>query len=205
MNGRVRQWLCVLVVACGLAAALTPSVDQATAQTQKSIFKGPVQKKGEPVKIQAASLEVRDKDKVATFSGNVILIQGDTEVRCDALVIFYEGELSKGTPKSAPGGKREQQISKMEARGNVVVIQKEQRATGDRGDFDMRNNTVTLTGNVVVTRGDDILRGQRLMVNLTTGVSTVESGGGRVEALIKSNQGKNQDLGEGLPRPKRNK
>ena len=47
----------------------------------------------------------------------------------------------------------------MEANGNVVVTQKDQIATGDRGDFDMRNNTVTLTGNVVVTRAEDVLRG----------------------------------------------
>jgi lipopolysaccharide export system protein LptA len=204
VNARARQWLCVAA-----ALALAPA---ALAQSPKPspIFKGTQESKGEPVKIQAATLEVRDKDKVATFSGNVILIQGDTEVRCDALVVFYEGELSRGAkappPPTAGGKQRNQQISKMEARGNVVVIQKDQRATGDRGDFNMRNNTVTLTGNVVVTRGDDILRGQRLLVNLSTGVSTIESGGGRVEALIKSNQGKNQDfLGDALARPKRNK
>ena len=59
----------------------------------------------------------------------------------------------------------------MEAQGKVVVTQKDQRAAGDRADFDMRTNTVMLTGNVVVTKGEDVLRGQRLVVNLTTGVS----------------------------------
>ncbi len=85
----------------------------------------------------------------------------------------------------------------MEARGNVVVIQKDQRATGDHGDFDVRNNKVTLTGNVVVTRGIDVLRGQRLFVDLNTGVSQVESGGGRVEALINPNHGQNPGSEQG--------
>jgi lipopolysaccharide export system protein LptA len=37
------------------------------------------------VQIEAASLEVRDKDKVATFSGNVHVIQGDTDLRTKKL------------------------------------------------------------------------------------------------------------------------
>jgi lipopolysaccharide export system protein LptA len=204
VNGQVSRWLGVLVVAFGLAAVLVPLANQASAQASKSVFKGAAQKKGEPVKINAASLEVRDKDKTATFSGDVQVIQGDTELRCNSLVVFYEGDLSKGAKST--DGQRNQQIRRMEARGNVLVIQKDQRATGDHGDFDMRNNTVTLTGNVVVMRGVDVLRGQRLLVNLTTGVSQVESGGGRVEALINPNQGQDQQgKGEGLPRPKRNK
>ncbi len=40
------------------------------------------------------------------------------------------------------------------------MIQKDQNAQGDTGIFDMRANTVTLIGNVVVTRGQDVLRGR---------------------------------------------
>jgi uncharacterized protein with beta-barrel porin domain len=48
----------------------------------------------------------------------------------------------------------------------------------------MRENTVTLVGNVVVTRGADVLRGQRLVVDLTSGVSKMDQG--RVEGLFQS-------------------
>ena len=58
----------------------------------------------------------------------------------------------------------------------MVVTQKEQTATGDLGMFDMKTNTVTLTGNVVMTQGKNVLRGDRLVVDLTSGVSRVESG-----------------------------
>src|SRR5262245_14894530 len=140
--------------------------------------------RGEPVKIQAASLEVRDKEKVATFSGDVHVVQGDTDMRCKVLVVYYEESATKGSgPKTAdPGPAGSSQIRRMEARGNVVVTQRDQVATGDRGDFDMRTNTVTLSGKVVVTKGQDLLRGERLVVNLTDGASRME--GGRVEALI---------------------
>ena len=64
------------------------------------------------------------------------------------------------------------------------MTQKDQNATGDAATFNMRENTVTLVGNVVVTRGADILRGQRLVVDLTSGVSKMDQG--RVEGLFQS-------------------
>ena len=91
----------------------------------------------------------------------------------------------------------------MEARGNVVVTQKDQIAYGDRGDFDMRNNTVVLSGKVVVTKGQDVMRGERLVVNLTDGVSRME--GGRVEGIINpksnSDQKSEQKSAPGQPTP----
>jgi len=54
----------------------------------------------------------------------------------------------------------------------------------------MMTNTAILTGNVVVTQGDSVVRGEKLIVDMTTGVSRVEagkSGKGRVDALFKPN------------------
>jgi lipopolysaccharide export system protein LptA len=147
-----------------------------------------------PVNIKAASLEVRDKEKVATFSGDVHVVQGDTDMRCKTLTVFYDDNSKKDGVKAVqPGPAGGGQIRRMEARGNVVVTQKDQIATGDRGDFDMRTNTVVLSGKVVVTKGQDVLRGERLVVNLTDGVSRME--GGRVEGMFnpKSNSDQKSD------------
>src|SRR5262249_12944746 len=129
-----------------------------------------------PVTIKAESLEVRDKQKFATFSGNVHVVQGDVEMRCKVLVVFYEdttapagaamaqaGPAQGGLTQGALGGNN--QIKRMEAKGGVVVTQKDQVANSERGDFDMRSNVATLTGNVVVTKGQDEIRGQKLTVN----------------------------------------
>ena len=141
------------------------------------------QNRDQPVQIEAATLEVRDKDKVATFSGNVKVKQGDTGMRCKSLVVFYEQDAEDRQRQAAntmpaadagPGG--EQKIKRLEARGGVVVTQKEQTATGELGIFDMKTNTVTLTGNVVMTQGKNVLRGEQLVVDLTSGVSRVEFG-----------------------------
>ena len=79
-----------------------------------------------------------------------------------------------------PGGQR--QISRLEAKGGVTVNQKDQTATGNNGVYDMKTNTVTLIGNVVVTQGENVVRGERLVVDLASGVSRVE--GGRVQGLF---------------------
>src|SRR5947209_16637733 len=48
------------------------------------------QNRDQPIKIEAASLEMRDKKKEATFSGNVKVVQGDTTMTSKTLVVFYE-------------------------------------------------------------------------------------------------------------------
>ena len=96
-----------------------------------------------------------------------------------------------------PGPSGQQKIKRLEARGGVVVTQKEQTATGESGIFDMKTNTVTLAGNVVMTQGQNVLRGDRLVVDLTSGVSRVESGRngqGRVQGLF-------QPSGSGVTAP----
>jgi len=81
------------------------------------------------------------------------------------------------------------------------VTQKDQNATGDAATFNMRENTVTLVGNVVVTRGADVLRGQRLVVDLTSGVSKMDQG--RVEGLFQSGP-RNPPDSKGNPAEKSN-
>jgi lipopolysaccharide export system protein LptA len=143
------------------------------------------QNRDEPVKIRAASLELREKDKMATFTGDVYVLQGDTEMRCKVLVVSYETETVTRTANAAPPGPGgDRQVRLIEAKGDVVVIQKDQNATGDAATFNMRENTVTLAGNVVVTRGSNVLRGQRLVVDLTSGVSKMD--GGRIDGIFQS-------------------
>jgi lipopolysaccharide export system protein LptA len=75
----------------------------------------PGQNKDQPVQIEAASLEVHDKSKTATFSGNVQVVQGDTTMKCQSLVVFYGREvgIAQNEPKQAsacPGPKGAQDI-----------------------------------------------------------------------------------------------
>lgn len=197
------------------AAAVTVAFALSTAAAAQSSPPGPPnalqgfsQNRGQPINIESASLEVRDKEKIATFIDNVRLVQGDTTLECKQLVVYYDEDLAPGgaprpaktdKPGEKPGGG--QQIRRLEARGGVVVTQKDQTATGDTGIFDMKTNTVTLVGNVVIAHGLNVVRGDRLWVDLNSNVSRVESkaGGGRVNALFQP--GAKPGASPGLPTP----
>lgn len=168
------------------------------------------QNRDQPIQIEAASLEMRDKKKEATFSGNVKVVQGDTTMTAKSLVVFYDSGSSAAAPAPAakgaktapiqaaqPGPGGSSSIRKLEARGNVVVTQKEQVVTGDSAIFDTRANLITMAGGagsqVVLTQCKNVLRGDRLLVDMTTGVSRVESDSGRVQGLF--DQGGGKDCG----------
>ena len=76
----------------------------------------------------------------------------------------------------------------------MVVTQKDQVVTGETAVFDTKTNLVTMLGGVVLTRGKDVLRGDRLLVDMTTGVSRVESDNGRVQGLFQSSGGQGGSL-----------
>lgn len=189
------------ITALAFAALVSAASGVAAAQSgPPNALQGFSQNRDQPVKIDAATLEVRDKDKVATFGGNVHLVQGDTTLRSKTLVVFYDQDgstpnaMKTAAPVAAAGPGGKQSIKRLEAKGDVIVIQKDQKATGEIGVFDMKANTVTLSGGVTISQGPQVIKGDRLVVNLTTGVSRVECDPGskqcRVSALVFPNAGK---------------
>lgn len=201
----------VVAIALGGAALIATgaAVAQSTMQGVPNAMQGFSQNRDQPIQIEAASLEMRDKKKEATFAGNVKVVQGDTTMTSKTLVVFYESNSdkaaapqaapAKGT-KSAPAQSAPMQsatpgpggassIKRLEARGNVVVTQKDQVVTGETAVFDTKTNLITMLGGVVLTQCQNVLRGDRLMVDMTTGVSRVESDSGKVQGLFIQSQG----------------
>jgi lipopolysaccharide export system protein LptA len=192
--------------ACRAAFALAVIVAsdafaQSAVQGVPNAMQGFSQNRDQPIQIEAASLEMRDKKKEATFSGNVKVVQGDTTMTSKTLVVFYDSTPApsaapaanaKAAAKSAPiqsatpGPGGSSSIRRLEAKGSVVVTQKDQVVTGETAVFDTKTNLVTMLGGVVLTQGKNVLRGDRLMVDMTTGVSRVESDSGRVQGLFQS-------------------
>ncbi len=174
--------------------AAAPAPAQGSGAGVPNALQGFSQNQGKPIHIDAAKLEVRDKDKIATFSGDaktgdVKVVQGDTIMRSKTLVVFYEqsagvAQKDKAAPAASPGPGGSQQIRRLEARGNVIVTQSDQTVTGETGIFDTKANTVTMEGNVILTQGKNVMKGKTLVVDLTTGVSRLENGGGRVDMVL---------------------
>src|SRR6185503_6023351 len=103
-------------VAAGLAAYGSDAGAQQKNQGPPNALQGFSQNRDEPVKIRATALEVREKDKMATFTGDVYVLQGDTEMRCKVLVVFYDEQTGTRIANATDG----RQIHRIEAKGNVV-------------------------------------------------------------------------------------
>jgi lipopolysaccharide transport protein LptA len=128
-----------------------------------------------PMDIDAETLDVLENSRQAIFKGSVKAQQGDFMVRSQEMVAFFVGQTGIGAPPP-PGAPANAQIQRIEAKNKVVITSKDgQTATGDLAQFDVKANTVLLTGqHVVVTRGKDVVQGQRLKIDLTTGMYRFE-------------------------------
>jgi lipopolysaccharide export system protein LptA len=214
---RIAHYACTVACALSLLAA-GKAVAQSAMSGVPNAMQGFSQNRDQPIQIEAASLEMRDKKKEATFAGNVKVIQGDTVMTSKSLVVFYDGgsapaatpaPTAKGAnakaaksgpmPAASPGPGGSSSIRRLEAKGNVVVTQKDQVVTGETAVFDTKANMITMLGGIVLTQGKNVLRGDRLMVDMATGVSRVESDSGRVQGLFISSGGGGAPAIPGMP------
>lgn len=132
-----------------------------------------------PIDISSDSFQADLNGKTGTWSGNVVLVQGDMKLRANSVrVTTVNGNADKVT-----------------ASGNVVVDSpKSGTATGDNGVYSVGPRTVVMTGNVVLKKGKDVMRGVQLTVNLATGQAvlggaarTQGTTGGRVQGVFNPN------------------
>jgi lipopolysaccharide export system protein LptA len=147
----------------------------------------------DPISIDADKLVYYDKEQKATYSGNVVAIQGESKMTCSALTIFLAkneaqstdgAAQSKDTPVPAPAtgasgdtpSPSTSQVKHMDASGPVTVVSKTQVATGDRGVYDKGENKVWLFGNVTLSDGGNVTKGDKLTYDLATGQAVVEVG-----------------------------
>jgi lipopolysaccharide export system protein LptA len=196
----------------GLIALTSPL----PAQTLSNSFGGLSESSDAPIDIESDMLTVYDAQKYATFKGNVKAVQGTTTLRAAELDVHYVGGAEKITGQKAaepvpaanqpdkPAGP-EAQISKIEARGSVVITSDDdQTTTSDWALYDVPAQLVTVGGNVVLSQGQNVLKGERLIINLKTGESRFENPGnattgGRIRALFMPKQDGGGDDGDAEP------
>src|SRR5438046_3395084 len=85
----VARALCGVVFAFAVMAG-SEAPAQSTVSGVPNAMQGFSQNRDQPIQIEAAALEMRDKKKEATFTGNVKVVQGDTTLTSKILVVFYE-------------------------------------------------------------------------------------------------------------------
>ena len=95
------------------------------------------------------------------------------------LTASYTGAAGLGA-QAKPGQKADShaaaKLTRIKAKKNVKMTSKEgQKATGDWADYDTKANTVMLGGDVIMTQGKNVVRGTKLVIDMTTGESVINA------------------------------
>ncbi len=138
---------------------------------------------GGPIQVNADRLDVFERQNQAVYIGNVDVIQSTARLRADRLVINFRSDAT-GREDGIGGGFSSPET--MEAEGDVFYVTPDLRARGDRGVYTSETDTVVLTGNVILSRGEDIATGECLTLQISAGRSTLgcAESGGRVTTQI---------------------
>lgn len=145
----------------------------------------------DPLDIDAGKLEYFDKEQKLVYSGSVIVVNGPSTLKAARLVILLDGDANQGDGAANSSDR----VKHIDAEGPVTLVSKDQIATGDRGSFDRAENKVYLIGNVTLSQGENVAKGDKLVYDTTTGQATVlggQSQGGRVRSVFTPGEAKGQ-------------
>jgi len=140
-----------------VAAMIIAAIAAAQAQTKSALSRNTSQ----PINIAADKVTADLNAKSITYTGNVVVTQGDIRMHADAMKVNTD----EGKAKT------------IQADGKVVVDSPATgTVTGDNGLYDVNQKTVLMSGKVVLTRGKDVMRGTKLTINLVTGQAVLGAG-----------------------------
>ena len=152
----------------------------------------------QPIEISSDALDVDQVQNIAIFTGNVVAIQGDMRLRSDKMTVYYTKKdaaaqaAAKPVANAVPGADKQSSISKIVVNGHVVLATPDESGQGNDGVYQVDQKMLHLTGNVLLTRGQNVLRGTQLDYNMATGRSVLigavgnlpNTTGGRVRGVF---------------------
>ncbi|MEW4449518.1 LptA/OstA family protein [Qipengyuania sp. JC766] len=114
-----------------------------------------------PVNFAADRIELQDRQDRVVLSGNVDIEQAGLRVRSARTLVNY-------TDASALS------INRITATGGVTVTRGNESARGNVAVYDFNRRVITMVGDVRLRRGADNLNGGRLVIDLQSGVSSID-------------------------------
>ncbi len=155
--------LLAAVVGLPLLAA-QPVMAQSSAN---DLFTGFQAKSDDPVDVQAEELETYEEgsQRITLLSGGVTVTRGKTRLTAAQIKLFSPLDSAQADA-----------FTRIEASGSIKATSGDQAVTGQSAVVDMKAQTITVDGGVVLSQGNNVLRGARLVINLTTGRARVEGG-----------------------------
>ena len=128
-----------------------------------------------PVEIAADQLQIDQETGKAVFRGNVEVGQGGMRLSAAMVEVEYEGG------ESATG-----KVQRLHATGGVTLVSGAEAAEAREAVYTIGSSEIVMTGDVLLTQGQNALSGQKLVVDLERGTGVME---GRVRTVFQSDGG----------------
>jgi len=130
--------------------------------------------KSDMVDIESDRLDVNTKNGTAVFKGNAKATKLDTVIKGDILTVSYDTATHK--------------VKNLTAEGHAYILWKGREATCSKAVYNLVDNVMVLTGNVIITRGEERVTGEKITADMKNDSQVIEGGGGRVK--VRMNAGK---------------
>ena len=122
-----------------------------------------------PSVASADELAVDQATGAATFTGNVVIGQGEMRLSAPrVLVIYSQGQTG---------------IERLEATGGVTLVSGPDAAEGQRADYNVADGVIVMSGDVLLAQGQSALSADRMTVNLEDGTARMQ---GRVKTILQT-------------------
>lgn len=129
----------------------------------------------QPIEITSEELALNQAQGQATFTGNVMVGQGQLVMTCERMIVEYAVNATTG----------QQEISVIRMFGGVTFVGPAEAAESQEAVYTLSEETIVLSGNVLVTQGATALSSDRLIYNLQSGSGTMQ---GRVKTILNPGQ-----------------
>ncbi len=154
MKRRTAAAMTTALILCGLGAGGAYAQDSST-----------------PVDVSADNQETINSKCITIFTGNVEILQNRSRLRAQKVTVYS----ARKAGTTADGANACGAAQRMEAEGGVYMVSDTQTARGDRAVYTFDNNIAIVTGDVVLVKGKDVARGDKLTVNTKTNDAKLES------------------------------
>lgn len=139
-----------------------------------------------PLDVTGDALEVIDAQHLAIWRGNVEAVQDSNRLVADTMNVYFQGSSASGAaakPKTvAPAtggtvsiGQSWGAAKQVVADGHVFFVSTTQTARGTHAIYDVEPDTVTMTGDVVLVQGDNVVKGDKVVIQVKTGHADIIS------------------------------
>ncbi len=122
-------------------------------------------------------LEYWETKQMAVARGDAVAVRGEKTLKADVLAAHFKRNASGETA-----------VHRIDAYDNVTIVTKADHVTSDRAVYDVPTGIANMTGNVRITRGQNVLTGCRAVVNMNTNVSKLfscnDGTGTRVQGIL---------------------